>query len=239
MKICQLKEVAASSVKTKLQYHDELTSDLWDAMKLKDDVKECLNGVVNAFKRDIDLEMDIKDIVVMGSACNYNYSSVSDVDLHVIVTNKEDDIEYKYLSAACLAWKDDHKITVRGFPVELYIQSGDEVVTENAAIYSLTDNKWLRKPEKENPPPNIDDPLIKEKAAKIMTDIDNAIKNKKVTADTLIKIKDNLKSLRKSGLKKGGEFHINNLIYKTVRNNGYIEKLFNHIYKLEDEELSL
>ncbi len=239
MQLKLLSEVAASAVKTKLEYHSEMCPDLWDNMKLKSEVKKCLMGIVEAYKKDADVELNIKDIIIMGSACNYNYSKVSDIDLHVIVTDKEESLEYKYQAAECMAWKDKHKISVYEFEIELYIQAVDEVVTKNAAIYSLQNDKWVREPVKENPPPNMEDPKIKESAAKIMTEIDNAIKNKNVKMETLVKIKDELKSLRKSGLKKGGEYDINNLVYKTVRNNGYIEKLFDHIYEIEDNALSL
>lgn len=238
MQLKQLKEVSASSVKTKLEYHSTLCPDLWDDLKLKPEIRTHLLKIVDAFFEEVDYKVKIQDVIILGSACNYNYSKVSDIDLHVIVENKEDTIEYKYLAAEREAWKDKHDIKVFEFKIELYIQASDEVVTKNAAIFSLTNDKWVREPVKENPPPNMDDPKIKEDAAKIMTEIDNAIKSKKVTVDTLLKIKKKLKELRKSGLKKGGEYDVNNLVYKTVRNNGYIEKLFDHIYKLEDESLS-
>ena len=45
--------------------------------------------------------------------------------------------------------------------------------------------------------------------------------------------------MRKSGLEKGGEFSIENLSFKYLRNNNYIERLHNIIQKTFDSNLSL
>ena len=45
--------------------------------------------------------------------------------------------------------------------------------------------------------------------------------------------------MRKSGLEKGGEFSIENLTFKYLRNNGYIGKLMKIKRDTMDKKLSL
>ena len=42
-----------------------------------------------------------------------------------------------------------------------------------------------------------------------------------------------------SGLEKDGEFSYENLVFKFLRRNGYIDKLFNFKNKLMDKNLSI
>ena len=42
----------------------------------------------------------------------------------------------------------------------------------------------------------------------------------------LKKIKGKLKNFRICGLQKGGEYSLENLVFKVLRRNGYIQKLF-------------
>jgi hypothetical protein len=64
---------------------------------------------------------------------------------------------------------------------------------------------------------------------------DELEKSKKILGD----FKDKLKNYRKSGLEKSGEFSYENLVFKFLRRNGYIEKLFKFEDKLIDNKLSL
>jgi hypothetical protein len=52
-------------------------------------------------------------------------------------------------------------------------------------------------------------------------------------------IKDRIKKLRSSGLQQGGEFSIENLAFKALRNLGYLEKLSNYMKNIEDRDLSI
>jgi hypothetical protein len=52
-------------------------------------------------------------------------------------------------------------------------------------------------------------------------------------------MKDKIKNMRNSSLKKSGENSIENLIFKELRNLGYLDKMNNYIKSREDESLSL
>ena len=53
------------------------------------------------------------------------------------------------------------------------------------------------------------------------------------------KYKEKLKKFRSCGLEKGGEMSIENLVFKLLRRNGYIGKLYDIPTKLIDKKLSM
>ena len=55
----------------------------------------------------------------------------------------------------------------------------------------------------------------------------------------VIKLKDKIKKFRQSGLDSGGEYSYENLTFKLLRRNGYIEKLMNIKSELRNKKLSL
>ena len=51
--------------------------------------------------------------------------------------------------------------------------------------------------------------------------------------------KEKIRSLRGVSVQKGGEFSLENLAFKELRNRGIIDKFSNYIKNIEDHELSL
>ena len=101
---------------------------------------------------------------------------------------------------------------------------------------------WINEPKQEEI--DIDKSLLKEKAKQWMNIIDGVIKNIDEedieTSKKLIKkYKDKLKKFRICGLEKDGEHSIENLVFKILRRNGYIEKLMTAYSKILDDRLSL
>jgi hypothetical protein len=52
-------------------------------------------------------------------------------------------------------------------------------------------------------------------------------------------LKDKLKEYRNNGLEREGEYSYENLVFKFLRRNGYIQKLFDFTNELVDKRLSL
>ena len=52
-------------------------------------------------------------------------------------------------------------------------------------------------------------------------------------------LKDKIKRFRQSGLDDGGEYSYENLTFKLLRRNGYIEKLINLKSEVIDNKLSI
>ena len=95
-------------------------------------------------------------------------------------------------------------------------------------------------PEKSNP--KIDDRKIIEKGEEYAKQIDELISKNKDGEDVSNEIddlKDKIKKFRQSGLDDGGEYSYENLTFKLLRRNGYIEKLVNLKSKLKDNKLSI
>jgi hypothetical protein len=95
-------------------------------------------------------------------------------------------------------------------------------------------------PEKTNP--KIDDRKIIEKGEEYGNQIDNLISKSKDGEDVIKEIdnlKDKIKRFRQSGLDDGGEYSYENLTFKLLRRNGYIEKLINLKSKVTDKKLSI
>ena len=243
-------EIAAKNLKTHLEYHDTLNPKLWDSSTnpptLHPDVEEALKKVANSFLTSLKVTPDqIKDIILIGSNCNYNWSKLSDIDLHVVLDyNKicpecegSFDLDDCFKAKKSL-WNDGHDVSIKGSNVEVYAQPETEQVSSNAGVYSLADGQWVREPTKEEDLV-YDEKDIKRKAKKLMDEIDSVIKDGNTNETTVKNLQDKIKKMRKASIAKGGEFSLENLVYKTLRNNGYMDKLYDFAANLEDKDLSL
>lgn len=226
------------------EYHDTLNPALWDKdgdkYILKPDVREALLDIAAEF---IDFQkmtdLKIQDITITGSCSNYNWTDSSDIDLHMLVDIKHTTKQYgplvpEYFEAKRKVWSDLHDISIKGIPVEPYIQNIAEK-HHATAIYSLAQDMWLMEPSYNEP--TIDDVEIKSKLKQLMSAIDDAVTSNKATIIEALMTK--IKNLRKAGLESGGEFSVGNLIFKELRRNGYFEKLAECKTKVYDRALSV
>jgi hypothetical protein len=136
-------------------------------------------------------------------------------------------------------YNDQHNIKIGGYDVELYVQDVDEKHL-SSGVYSVLHDKWLVEPEKSNP--KIDDRKIIEKGDEYSTQIDDLISKSKGGEDVseeIDELKDKIKRFRQCGLDDGGEYSYENLTFKLLRRNGYIEKLINLKSEVADKKLSI
>lgn len=228
-----------------LAYNETLPLVLWDEFQLKPDVKRALKRIAQEFIEALKVPAEqVVDIILTGSCCNYNWTKYSDIDLHII-------LDYDMICDDCGAfdfddcmkakkslWNDRHEITIYGMEVELYAQDKTDTITGNAGVYSLMKDSWIRKPRKHEDV-KYDERTIFNKAEAIMMLIDSVIDDSADDPDTIEKIKDKIKNMRKAGLQKHGEFSLENLVFKVLRNSGYIEKLHDFSAEIKDKNLSL
>jgi hypothetical protein len=71
----------------------------------------------------------------------------------------------------------------------------------------------------------------------VMRDIERALLSKDL--EQLRVVKDKITQMRKSGLERAGEWSVENLVFKIIRNLGLIDEITDKIRELEDQELSL
>ena len=182
----------------------------------------------------------IKDIILTGGNANYNYTKHSDLDLHLMVDKdaiKCEGLLDDYLQSKKQLWALTHDITIKGQPVELYAQDYKDPFRKGQGIYSLEDLKWLQKPTKYKIDRN--HPEVVRKVKEWMAIIDNLIDSKSDDKEAFRNIKNRLKGMRSGAIEKGGEVAPENLVFKELRNRGYLEKMSNYLRNLEDTDLSL
>ena len=110
--------------------NDTLNQDIWDENnKLRPEVKEKLELIVKKFTEALNednVNLDIKDIEIVGSNANYNYTDKSDIDLHIIADlsiykDREDLAEIIY-NAYRRIFNDKFDPMIRGHEVEIYVE---------------------------------------------------------------------------------------------------------------------
>jgi hypothetical protein len=225
-----------------LQYHNELNPKLWDSFKLKPEVRQKLLQFAETWRQYADIPARlIQDIVMTGGNANYNYTKESDIDVHLIVDRNAFDCDRaivdELLQAKKTLWSMTHDVKVYGYPLEPYAQDPSETYPSNQGVYSLKHNKWIQAPTKLSPD-FLNDPLLEKKANHYKSMIDHMIQTK-ADLDTFNKLKDKLRTMRGAAIQKSGEFSFENLVFKELRNTGYLDKMSRYIKNIEDQELSL
>lgn len=241
-------ERIVKSFETKDSLSNEIFDESKEGFKMKEDVRKRLLEIADDFVESFGVEFFIHDIVLTGSLSNYNWSEFSDVDLHILVDMSEIDgnnsspilqtIVKEFFDAKKNVWNEKHDIKIKGFDVEVYVQDVEEPHI-SSGVYSVLHDKWEIEPKKETP--NIDDRKILEKGEDFAKKIDQLI-DLGLNSEVLPKIESlrkKLKQFRQSGLETGGEYSYENLTFKLLRRNGYIEKLLNLKTDITDKKLSI
>lgn len=231
---------------------DNLNTDIWQktdvGFSMKVNVRERLLKIANDFIEFLDVDLVISDIIMSGSLANYNWSDYSDIDLHITADfsqfNEREKPLYEelfYLKKSLYNKK--HNITIYGYEVELYVEDISQPhEVKNIAKFSILNNEWIEKPTKESV--RFSNDRIKSKSQQWMDIIDGLIDNLKdedfEDAKELIdKYNDKLRKYRTCGLQKGGEYSDENLVFKVLRRNGYLDKIRDLKNVITDKELSL
>jgi len=148
------------------------------------------------------------------------------------------DLVKKALDGQRFIWNTRHKIVIRNHDVELYIQDFQEPHIASG-LFSLLNNEWIKTPSYN--PPSIDYRDVDKKFEGLVNDIQqiesllNLSDFSTTTEQDLyhhtLSIKDKILKMRREGLARDGEFAIENLTFKKLRNEGYIEKIIDLISK--------
>jgi hypothetical protein len=223
-----------------LQYHSELNPKFWVNIFLKEEVRKKLLEIAKEWLKFAEIPNSaVKDIVFTGGNANYNYTDDSDIDVHIILDKSKipNCSDEEYFKDKKLIWSLTHDISVYGAEVEVYAQLGEVNIPKNQGVYSLKTGKWVVKPENLELDFEHDD-LLKKKIDDAIYQIDHALEN---TTDTKAaeKLLEKFQKLRKHSIAKSGEFTQGNLIFKELRNRGYIDKIREFILKMTDKKLSI
>jgi len=229
----------------------ELNSKIWDkkgdSYMMNPKVREKLLETSNIFIDFLGVDVLISDIIMIGSLTNYNWSKFSDIDLHIVVNYSQfpenaKDLYVEFFDLKKVVFNQKHNIKMFGYDVECFVQDENQVAF-SSGVYSLLYDEWVNKPQKISME-TIDKELIREKSKQWMRIIDGVIENIQDekpddVKEIVKKYKEKLKNFRNCGLEKDGEMSLENLIFKLLRRNGYIEKLYNIPTNVIDKELSM
>ena len=221
--------------------------NIWQSEdRIKPEITSRLIQIALDFLQNIDVHPDdLSDIILTGSIANYNWTEFSDIDLHLLIDfrkiDKNTDLVSEFFNAKKADWNKMHQIMIKGHEVEIYVQEVNEPHI-STGVYSLLEDEWYIKPNKEIPKINYD--TVKIKAKSLMDQIDRVQniydrKNYEASQNVSNILKDKIKRLRRCGLAEKGIYSTENLVFKTLRNNGYIKKLLDLKNKSYDNMMSL
>lgn len=220
-------------------YQKELNPVFWANNEFDPSVREKLLKIAQDFYAIFKIDLPIEDVQLTGSLANYNWTPKSDLDVHVLIdfskVDPNKDLVKKALDGQRFIWNLRHNIIIRGHDVELYIQDVNEPHVASG-LFSLQNNTWVKTPSYN--PPQIDERDVQMKYDGIVNDISRieaelGKNDSEISAEEVHNHAETLKSkimkMRKEGLEQRGEFSVENLVFKKLRNEGYIQKIIDLI----------
>lgn len=230
------------NINEKVEIHNTLNPKIWDENnELLEEVEDKIYDIVDEFKNQLaedGVELSIKDIYLLGSNANYNYTDTSDLDIHIMV-DESFDCDEKHLQIIYNAYKSlfnsKYDININGINVELYVENIDDMTNVSTGIYSIKKG-WIKEPS-QYAIPQLDEDKFEKAVAEWEKRYLIIKKNPSVTAiDAYI---DDLYNMRKESIKTEGEFSFDNLLFKEIRRLKYLENLKKIRLDLKNKELSL
>ena len=232
-----------------VEKHDTLNSKLFTKDELlKDKVRDKMLEIVDTFLEDLkeqDIKIKVDDVLFIGSNASYNYTKDSDIDLHILANAKSANYDKEIAAALYGAYRTIFNkqldITLYDIPLEVFVETEDSARVSNG-VYSVKKNTWIKKPVAEDIPEydiKALDELIDTWEAKCKDLIADIKADKLDDEKKVVKmLEDIYDKLRKKGIAKG-EYSIENLAFKELRNKGYLDQLKDFRNELVSKRLSL
>lgn len=147
------------SLQEDIEKHDKLNPKLWEGTELKPEVKEKINFIVNEFIKNLqedNINIQVDDIILIGSNCAYNYTKDSDLDIHILANSDalkdcDQNIVSKLYSAYRTIFNKKFDIDFYGIPVEIFVETNETPRISNG-VYSVMQEKWIKEPVMEDMP---------------------------------------------------------------------------------------
>ena len=221
--------------KNHFKQHNELSRDIWDdPEQVKLEVKLKLKRIANAFLRDHNIDPDnVEDIYFTGSLAGFNYHPDSDIDLHIVVdfskVSQDLDMVRDLFNSRRLVWNERHNITIFGHEVEIYIEDVDEVYDdEDRPVYSLTKDRWVNPPKRLRKDFDYNSAIKKAQMIIHQVGLVQGLMSQEKFVEAkrqATRIFAKLKRMRKAGLQREGAYSPENIAFKILRKQGYIDQL--------------
>ncbi len=234
-----ISELEKFKIEDAINFHDELNPLLFDENnKLKPNIKKQLEIITDDFIEFMGIpDLAVEDVIITGSNVAFTYTPHSDIDLHLLVDFAElpeSDVYKELFNAKKSLYNDTYDITVRGIPVELYVQDTAQAHT-SLGEYSLMQDKFTRFPSKQRA--NLDEISAEHKFERLEELCIEGLKSNDI--EKVNNVLSIIKRYRQAGLDQKGEFGPENLAFKAIRSKGYFQALFDLRNKLRGEQLSI
>jgi len=212
---------------------EDLNRDIWDENnQLKPEISDKLLAIAEDFYLGLDLAAPVLDITFTGSMANYNWTDKSDIDLHIVIDyqalNEDYEFVKKYLSYVKTIWNRNHEIMIKDHEVEVYVQDVNEP-HYSTGVYSVLGNEWLIEPVRAEFEVNEKDIKKKidyfENIIEFISKLEKDKKYEEAYGDS-DRLTNKLRKYRQAGLETGGEYSVENLVFKNLRNSDEIERLY-------------
>jgi len=123
---------------TEYESQHELNPSLWLGHELRPMVRIGLIKIAKAFYDFLEVDVDILDVILIGSNANYNWTRWSDIDLHVVINymNVGDNMHIvsNYMHAKKSVWNVNYPLQYQGMNIELYAQDSNQLVMNGFVI---------------------------------------------------------------------------------------------------------
>ena len=232
----------------RIEVQPTLCPAIWDGeQRMRPAVRTRLLAIAHEFlTRENTPPLALTDVVLTGSLANYNWSSQSDLDTHLMASFAPDEagrLTQQVYTLLAATWNQEHNVTVEGFEVELYVENDTKPFTHDAGVYSLERDAWVHRPER-MAERAIDWETVFKKASRVVDHVDRLerlIEQKRFADAEQLghAIRARLKKHRQAGLERGGEASTENLVFKILRRHGDLNRLRNLRTRASDSALSL
>jgi tellurite resistance-related uncharacterized protein len=238
--LIQSEDVDTDELRKYIVFKDELNPKFWqEDHQMVTPVRLKLLKAAIEFYNFLELsDLQVEDIIVCGSNASFNYTDLSDLDVHLIVDYTKGpcpNLIENFFTTKKTLWNSLHNISILGQDVEMYVQDTKGHLETNG-VYSLLKNKWLVEPKAQKP--SWDDVAVVAKTNALADEIDSLV-NGEPEMSQIDELLAKIKTMRRAGLAAGGEFSTENLAFKSLRNLGYMARLFQKRNDLQDGGLSI
>lgn len=223
-------------IKEAIEVHDKLNNKIWNGTELRKEVRDKILEIVSYFTSELEIELPVLDIYLVGSNASYNYTDKSDLDVHIITNfnllDSSEEILQAYYRIETSNFNKNYNVSIHGVDIELYIEDVESSAVSNG-IYSIYKEDWIKFPE----PIDIDE----FDTSKDVIELSNGIR-KAIASNSFDNVKNQLDKIylmRKESIANEGEYGYGNQLFKDLRNLGLIDKLKEKYKEFKSEELTL
>ena len=215
-----------------------LSPKVWDGDKLRPEIARALARVARRFLEELELKLDVEDVIITGSYAGQTWGPGSDLDLHIIAdmsSSEDPEALQRATKLAKFKWEEEHDVTIKGIPVEVYVEDIDEDPPEVTGRWSIAGKRWLLEP------PEGSASFDESKVVKKVMDFREVIRRARSerSEGSLISAMKRITKMRRAGLERGGELSGENLAYRVLRRTGELQQAWDEIHDIIDRDLSI